>query len=459
MKTDTIAAIATGLTPSGIGIIRVSGEDAFNVASSVFRRKNGESIRIFESHRVYHGYVYDDDKLVDEIILLTMKGPKSYTGEDTVELQCHGGILVTKRVLDVVLKNGARISEPGEFTKRAFINGRMDLSEAEAVIDVINSKNDMALNNSIKQLTGSLYEKISSARNIILHETAFIESALDDPEHYSLDGYSERLGEIVEDLIRKLTFLKDSFYDGKTISEGINTVILGRPNVGKSSFFNILAGKESAIVTEVAGTTRDLIKESIYVDGITLNIVDTAGIHETDDCVEQIGVDRALGIAKDADLIIMVVDSSRPFSSEDEEIFSFIKNNNKKAIILLNKSDLDSVVTSEEISMYISSEVISVSAKEEIGIDDFINFVKKEFHSGRLKYNDELFISNIRQRDSLISSIDSLNNVLVSIKNMMPEDFYSIDLNDAYESLGQILGEHVDEDLINEIFGKFCMGK
>lgn len=459
MNNNTIAAIATGLSPSGIGIIRISGEDAVLIASSVFRVSNNKIINNFESHKVYHGYVYDNENIIDEIILIYMKAPKSYTGEDIIELQCHGGILIMQKILDVVLKNGARAAEPGEFTKRAFLNGKIDLSKAEAVMDVINSQNDYALSNSVKQLTGSLYAKIEKIRNVILNRIAYIEAALDDPEHYDLCDFSDRLDEEIHLYVKELTNLRDSFNDGKLISEGISTVILGRPNVGKSSFMNILCKRERAIVTDIAGTTRDVIEETVSVDGIILNIVDTAGIRDTDDTVEKIGVKRALDYAMDSDLIIMIVDSSSGFTSSDIEIFDFIKENGKKAVVLLNKSDLDAVIIGENIKEYIDAPVISISAKDETGVDDFKEFLKEQYYNGMIKYNDEIYISNVRHKEALNDAIVSLNNVLGSIDNGMPEDFLSIDMTDAYESLGKIIGKSLDEDVVNEIFSKFCMGK
>lgn len=459
MNTDTIAAVATGMTPSGIGIIRVSGEDAFSVASSVFHKKNNEPLSKYEDHRAYFGYVHDDKEVLDEVILLVFKSPHSFTGEDTVEIQCHGGVLMMKRILEVCIRAGARAAEPGEFTKRAFLNGKMDLSEAEAVMDVISSKNDLALKNSVKQLQGSLFRRITSAREKILYETAYIESALDDPEHFDLSDYPQKLSERLLEILRDLEELSDSFDDGRILSEGVRTVILGKPNVGKSSLLNILAGSERAIVTEVAGTTRDTIEENISIGGVMLHIVDTAGIRQSDDVVEQIGVKKALGNAEEADLVIMVIDSSEVLSSEDEEILRFIKNNNRKCVILLNKSDLGTVTGPEEIACYTSNPVIVISAKDETGIDELKKFIVDEYSKGLIKYNDEIFISNIRQKQALTSAIESLLCVAKSITENMPEDFYSIDLTAAYDLLGKIIGVQTGDDVIEEIFGKFCIGK
>lgn len=459
MKTDTIAAIATGMSPSGIGIIRISGEDAFLVASSIFHNKNHEPLTEFKSYRAYFGYIHDNDNILDEVILLIFKSPNSFTGEDIAEIQCHGGILMMNKILDLCIKNGARIALPGEFSKRAFINGKMDLTEAEAVMDVISSKNDLALKNSVKHLTGSLLDKIKNIRERILYETAYIEAALDDPEHISLDGYSDKLALKVNDIIIELKKLIDSFSDGKILSEGVNTVILGKPNVGKSSLLNLLIGNERAIVTDIAGTTRDVISENIYINGISLNITDTAGIRESGDVVEQIGVNKALDYAKNADLIIMVVDSSIPLSKEDEEIFEFVKKYNKKCVILLNKSDLEIVTGPDEIGCYLSSTIINISAKNKCGIDELKQYITNQFTSGLLKYNDEIFITNARQKEALSLALDSLCCVKDSINMNLPEDFYTVDLTSCYESLGLVIGEQIEEDLVNEIFGKFCMGK
>ena len=459
MNTDTIAAIATGMTPSGIGIVRVSGEDAFSIASSVFHGKNNKPVNGYEDHRAYYGYVHDGKEILDDVILLVFKGPNSFTGEDTIEIQCHGGILIMQRILELCIRTGARAAEPGEFTKRAFLNGKMDLSEAEAVMDVISSKNDLALKNSVKQMRGSLYDKIKGIREKIIYEIAFIESALDDPEHYDLTGYPERLSDGLLVMLRDLEKLSDSFDDGRMLTEGVKTVILGKPNVGKSSLLNILAGSERAIVTEVAGTTRDAIEENINIDGVFLHVIDTAGIRQSEDVVEQIGIKKALDIAEDADLIILVVDSSEVLTGEDEEILQFIKKKEKKCVILLNKSDLGSVIGPEEIACYTSNPVIIVSAKDETGIDELKKYITDEYRQGYLKYNDEIFISNIRQKEALSNAIASLLCVARSITEGMPEDFYSIDLTAAYEYLGRIIGEQLEDDVVEEIFGKFCMGK
>ena len=459
IKSDTIAAIATGLVSSGIGIVRLSGADALSIASLIFKSKSGKEFNIdsFESHRAYYGYIYSDNKPVDEVLVLYLKGPKSFTAEDTVEINCHGGIHVMNRILTACLNAGARLAEPGEFTKRAFLNGRIDLSEAEAVIDIINAKNDYSLSNSISQLRGNLYNKISSLRESILHETAFIEAALDDPEHYSLDGYPELLREKVCNFVDIICELITSFNNGKVIAEGIDTAIIGKPNVGKSSLLNVLVGDERAIVTDIAGTTRDALTEHITIGGLNLNIADTAGIRDTDDVVEKIGVDKAYEYADNSNLIIMVVDSSVDINEDDKKLFDYIKD--KNAVILINKSDLESIITDEDIRLYSDKKIIHISAKEETGISEFSDYIKDQYLSGAISDNTELIITNIRHKDLLSEAKDSLIQVMNSIDSCMPEDFFTIDLVNAYECLGRIIGEEVSDDVIKEVFEKFCMGK
>jgi len=457
---DTIAAIATAVSSSGIGIIRVSGEDACVVAEKIFRKARNKKLDISINdcdHKVIYGHIYDGDKMVDEVLMLVMKGPHSYTGEDTVEIDCHGGVLIMRRILEIVIKYGARPAEPGEFTKRAFLNGRIDLSQAEAVMDVISAKNQYALKCSMNQLKGKVSEKIRELREEIIYEIAFIESALDDPEHISLDGYPDKLKKKLEPMIREIKKLIDSSDNGRVMKEGVKTVILGKPNVGKSSLMNVLSGQERAIVTDIAGTTRDILEEHIQLEGISLNVVDTAGIRETKDVVEQIGVSRAKDAARDADLIIYVVDASVPLDDNDENIIEMIES--QRAIVLLNKSDLKTVVTTQELGKRTGKKVIAVSAKEETGMEELEKTVKDMFYEGKIDFNDEIYITNVRHKTALTESCTSLMMVMESIDLGMPEDFYSIDLMNAYKQLGSIIGEAVEDDLVNEIFSRFCMGK
>ena len=461
---ETIAAISTGMSNSGIGIVRISGEEAFQVIDKIYKGK--EVLSKVQSHTIHYGYIVDGKETIDEVLVSIMRAPRTFTGEDTVEINCHGGVYVVKRVLDTVLRNGARPAEPGEFTKRAFLNGKMDLSQAEAVIDVITAKNEYALQSSMSQLKGSVKKKIEEIRKQIIYHTAFIETALDDPEHISVDGYGEQLEGVVETLSEELKDLIDSSENGRIMKEGIQTVILGKPNAGKSSLLNVLSGRERAIVTDIEGTTRDVLEEQIQIQGLNLNVIDTAGIRETEDKVEKIGVDKAKEYAEQADLIIYVVDASRELDENDIEIMKIIAG--KKAVILLNKMDLNVLISKENLEQQLQKEIsgacenipmIEISAKEEQGIRDFENLLKKMFLQGEISFNDEVYITNMRQKSALQDAYNSLKKVKESIEMGMPEDFYSIDLMDAYEALGSITGETIGEDLVNEIFSKFCMGK
>ena len=454
----TIAAISTAVSASGIGIIRISGPEAMDIISRIYRSKGGKKkIKEVPTHTIHYGYIYDEEEVVDEVLVMVMRAPKTFTGEDTVEIDCHGGVYAMNRVLETVLKNGAKIAGPGEFTKRAFLNGRLDLSQAEAVMDVIQAKNEYALKSSMSQLKGSVQKTIKEIRDELLYEIAFIESALDDPEHISLDGYPQKLQEIVEKEQKSIEELLKTSADGKIIREGIKTVIVGKPNAGKSSLLNLLVGENKAIVTDIEGTTRDILEEYITLHGITLKIVDTAGIRETEDVVEKIGVTRDWEAAKDADLILYVVDSSTPLDENDEEIIELLEG--RKAIVLYNKTDLAPAVDQKELERKIGHPVIPVSAKEETGVTQLADTIREMFFSGKISFNDEVYITNARHKEALEEALQSLEMVMRSIEDGMPEDFFSIDLMAAYASLGKITGEEVGEDLVNEIFAKFCMGK
>ncbi len=457
LNKETIAAISTGMSNSGIGIVRISGDDAFQIIDRIYKGK--KKLSEADSHTIHYGFIKDGGETVDEVLVSVMRAPRTFTGEDTVEINCHGGVYVVQRVLETVLKNGARPAEPGEFTKRAFLNGKMDLSQAEAVIDVITSKNEYALQSSVSQLCGSVKKKIETMRETLLYHTAFIETALDDPEHISVDGYGETLEKELIPIREELKKLIDSAGNGRIIKEGIQTVILGKPNAGKSSLLNVLSGRERAIVTEIEGTTRDVLEEQIHLNGLNLNMIDTAGIRQTEDVVEKIGVEKAREYAESADLIIYVADASRKLDENDREIAQIIAG--KKVVVLLNKSDLEPVLTREELRTFLEDEfpVIEVSAKEEKGIRELEQQLKTMFLSGDLSFNDEVMITNMRQKSALQDAYMSLRKVQESIEDQMPEDFYSIDLMDAYEALGSITGETIGEDLVNEIFSKFCMGK
>lgn len=548
MENDTITAIATGLKAAGISIIRLSGSQAFEIADRVFRSVSGKTVQEMKSYTVSYGHIIKKDSLsdknenkdaiIDEVLLIKMAAPSTYTREDVVEIDCHGGIIVTKKVLETVIAAGARLAEPGEFTKRAFLNGRIDLSQAEAVSDLISSESESAVINSIRQLNGNIRDKISELRNKLLTKTAYIEAALDDPEHISLEGFDDELSETIKDVYFEINKLIKSFDNGRIIKNGINTVILGSPNVGKSSIMNRLLGKDRAIVTDIPGTTRDTLSESVIIggnikneinrtdenslyDGIRLNIIDTAGIRETDDVIEKIGVDRARKAAEEADLILFVIDISRDGMTESEiKELSGIKD--KKTIIILNKSDLGIFESSKDVSNKAIAEtgdekcsddgykgsvnclqtdpeteqkqgtdslfkiiyeitgcqpfiynsentqkpadnhsinVVQISAKTGEGIEDLENCISRMFFTEEIDSDDNIYISNLRHKILLDKASKSLENVMKAIEQGLSEDFYTIDLMDAYTSLGLITGEHVEDELANKIFSEFCMGK
>ena len=499
---DTIAAISTGMSASGIGIVRISGGKAFDVINRIYHGK--DQLSEAESHTIHYGFIKDEGEMIDQVLVSVMRSPRTFTGEDTVEINCHGGIFVVKKVLEIVLKSGARLAESGEFTKRAFLNGRMDLSQAEAVIDVINSQNEYALKSSVGQLRGSIKNAVNKIREKIIYHTAFIESALDDPEHISIEGYGEKLDLVLTEVMQELDQLIRSYDSGRIIKEGIQTVILGKPNVGKSSLLNVLSGRERAIVTDIEGTTRDILEEQVRIHGLNLNVIDTAGIRDTSDRIEKIGVDKAKEYADQADLIVYVADASRELDENDIHIAELIYG--KRCVILLNKSDLSTVINKDDVKnflrdiffnvekrvnqeqdlqeddfenvkngkntvdKYVDKEdyiyhaveqipLIDISVKMEQGIQEFGTVLQKMFLEGAVSSNEEIHITNLRQKEALTSAYASLKRVQESIRDQMPEDFYSIDLMDAYESLGSITGEMIGEDLVNEIFSKFCMGK
>ena len=455
---DTIAAIATGTTNAGISIIRISGTDAFAVADAVFVSKKGKKkLAEQKSHTLHYGMIVDGEMMVDEVLVSVMKAPNTYTAENIIEINCHGGMIVTKKILELVLRHGARMAEPGEFTKRAFLNGRIDLSQAEAVIDLIHATNEQAVKNSVRQLNGNLCRKIKEIRESVLRDTAFIEAALDDPEHISLDGFTDTLMEHTESNLKEIQALLKNAEDGKIIKEGIRTVILGKPNAGKSTLMNVLVGEERAIVTDIPGTTRDTLEELIQIKGIVLRIIDTAGIRHTQDVVEKIGVERAKTEAEGADFVIYVADASRELDENDEAVISMIQE--KKAVVLLNKSDLSMKITKEELEEKCRKQVFVISAKEETGMDAFAQAVENMFYSGLIDKKEEVFITNLRHKQALTEAKESLEKVMESLELDMPEDFYSIDLMNAYQMLGEIIGEAVDEDLVDTIFKEFCMGK
>lgn len=454
---DTIAAIATGLTPSGIGIVRVSGSEAISIVNKIF---SGADLLSAPTHTMHYGLLRDGETILDEVMVALMRAPRTYTREDTVEIDSHGSPYILKKILETVLKHGARLADPGEFTKRAFLNGRIDLTEAESVMELIGAKNEFARKTALSALRGATYQKIKALREALLFHMARIESALDDPEHYDLSDYPPILKKDVAYVISEIRKLLLDSENGRLLTEGIRTVIVGKPNVGKSSLLNFLLGEERAIVTDVEGTTRDMVEQQLQLHGLMLTLIDTAGIRDTKDEVERIGVDRAKEAARDADLVLFMLDGSRPLTEEDKTISKIIQE--KQTIVLLNKSDLPFVLSEEDVrSLFPNPEtkLIFFSTKEEEGLDLLEKTILDVFFDGIVDYNSEIIVTNVRQKESLLKAERSLTLVGQSIEDGMPEDFYSIDLMDAYAELGRMIGEQVDEDLVNEIFDKFCMGK
>ena len=455
MHTDVIAAIATGLIPGGIGIVRISGPGAVETAEKITEIK-GRKLSEAEPRHLYYGFVRDGEKRLDEALIAVMRAPHSYTAEDTVELQCHGGPLVLKRVLAAAIKAGARLAEPGEFSKRAFLNGRLDLSEAEAVMDLIRAENDFARETALSQLGGSLSAVIRGLRGQILEETAFIEAALDDPEHISLDGYPERLRPKLQKMSEAVETLLAGSENGRRLADGIRTAILGRPNVGKSSLLNALLGEERAIVTPIAGTTRDTIEETLRLGDVVLHLADTAGLRETGDAIEKIGVERAEQKARESELILYVLDGSEALGGKDREALAGLKD--RQCFVLINKSDLPQVLDPQEVERETGVETLRISAKTGEGLKELQEAVERRFLFGEIR-QQPLVVTNLRHQELLREALDALRKVQESLDMGLPEDFFSVDFMEAYRSLGMILGEEADEDLINEIFGKFCLGK
>lgn len=456
MMDTTIAAIATGDSACGIAIIRMSGKDSLKIIDRVFK---GSSHPLSDkpSHTIHYGHIYNNNKIIDEVLVNILLAPRSYTTENTVEINCHGGILNTKRVLEVLLKNGAILAKPGEFTKRAFLNGRIDLSEAEAVIDIINADNNTSLNNAIYQLSGTLSAEIKKIRQSLIYQTAKIEAALDDPEHYDLDlMHDELLNEFLL-ISNNIDNLLSSFDNGRILQTGIRTVILGKPNVGKSSLLNRLSGYETAIVTDIAGTTRDLIKEKINIDTLSLNLIDTAGIRDTDDVIEKIGIEKSIETAKTADLLLIVIDSSKPLEDEDISLIRLADKNT--GLIILNKIDLNKAVSKNDIKAYTDKTVIELSLKEDKSLKELENTILELFGNNLKGIEEGMIITSLRQKEALKSAADSMKNLLNTLNLNISEDLILVDAMSAYTALGDIIGEHMGEDLINTIFDKFCMGK
>ena len=461
---DTICAIATAMSDAGIGIIRVSGPQALSICDTVYlSSKKEHTLLSHEPNTIKFGYICDGDEIIDEIMISYMKAPHSYTMEDVIEINSHGGMLVMNRILNLLLDKGCRLAEPGEFTKRAFLNGRIDLTKAEAVMDIISAQNNFAFESSKGQLQGKLSSKIRSLREKILYEMAFIESALDDPENYDLTGYPDKLKAIVDPMKNEIASLIETADEGKIRKEGIKTVIVGKPNAGKSSLLNALTGDERAIVTDIAGTTRDVIEETVRLGDIVLHVIDTAGIRDTEDIIEKIGVDKAKSKIEEADLVLYILDSTRDIDDEDEEIINLCKG--KKTIVLLNKNDLsdDIKINEDNVFKFFTNvdnvPVIKTSMLKGNGIDELKDALSKLFFNGDILPKQEIYITNLRHKELLQKVYDSLKLVEDSISKNLSEDFYTVDLSNAYAYLGEIIGEEVGDDLVEEIFSKFCMGK
>lgn len=455
---DTIAAIATAPGEGGIGIIRISGEKSLQVAESIFKSVTGKLIKDYNTRTLIYGTVVDGEKVIDEALVAYMKGPKSYTGEDVIEINCHGGFISVKKILELILSKDVRLADAGEFTKRAFLNGRIDLSQAEAIIDVIKAKTDKAHEIAQSQLEGSLSKKIRELRFKVTEVLAHLEVSIDFAEEDVEEITYKTLRENAEDIKREIKKLYDTSESGKILRDGLKTVIIGKPNVGKSSLLNSILGENRAIVTDIAGTTRDVIEEFVNIKGIPLKIVDTAGIRETEDIVEKIGVERSKESYNTADLVIMVLDSSRPLSQEDREILETLEN--KKTIVLLNKTDLPQQIDIDELSKYVDcSSIIKISALQHKGIEELQDKIEAMVYKGSVKNSSNLMITNSRHKDALLKAYESINDAISAIDQNMPYDFIEVDFKNIWDYLGYINGDTVKEDLLDTIFANFCIGK
>lgn len=457
MSQETITAIATALGNAGINIIRISGDEALDIAKKIFVNKNNKHLKEFKNRYLNYGLIIDENgKKIDEVLLTYMKAPNTFTREDVVEINCHGGIISAKKILDLILTNNCRIAENGEFTKRAFLNGRIDLTQAEAIIDIINSKTDNNQEIAVNQLEGRLSLQINSLIEIIIELLANIEVNIDFPEYDEDNITIDRVKEKTEYMLSEINRLINTADTGKIYKDGIKTIIIGKPNVGKSSLMNFLLNENRAIVTEVPGTTRDTIEEYVNIKGIPLNIIDTAGIRKTDDKVEKIGVEKALSKIMEADLVIMVLDASRDIEQEDKEIIEYIKN--KKVIYIKNKTDLDIKIDLDDYQ-YIKENIIDISVKKNEGLEKIINSIQDMFFEGKINIDNSVIINNARHKNLLINASKNLVEVLKSVENNMPVDFIEVDLKSCMENLGLIVGKSVSDDLVDKIFSDFCIGK
>ncbi|NLY21107.1 MAG: tRNA uridine-5-carboxymethylaminomethyl(34) synthesis GTPase MnmE [Tissierellia bacterium] len=455
---NTIAAISTAIGEAGIGIVRMSGKNSLEIGKEVFKGINDKKLDEYENRKMAYGHIVNGNEVIDEVLIAYMKEPYTYTKENMVEIYCHGGIIAVRRVLDLLLEKGAMIAEPGEFTKRAFLNGRLDLSQAEAVIDMIHSKTEKSYDIGLSQLDGSISKEVSDLRNRLIGIMANIVAEIDFPEE---DIETITLNEIANGLkyiSERIDHLLVNSKRGQILRDGINTVILGRPNVGKSSLLNTLSKKNRAIVTNIPGTTRDIIEEYINLDGIPLKIIDTAGIRETSDLVEKIGVDLARDAIKDANLLLVVLDNSESLNSEDREILQLAKD--KNTIVIVNKSDLENKIDSKEIEMILGNvKTITTSILNNDGVDDILDTIKDMFFGGEIKVESDVYLSNVRHIDALKRTKKSIESALLDVNNNVPLDCIEVDLSDGLEYLGQITGESIGEDILDKIFSEFCLGK
>ncbi|NLN14587.1 MAG: tRNA uridine-5-carboxymethylaminomethyl(34) synthesis GTPase MnmE [Tissierellia bacterium] len=456
---DTIAAISSAVGEAGIGIVRLSGKEAINIANRVFKGVKNKELIQAENRKLNYGHIIDEEgSIIDEVLIVYMKAPYTYTREDVVEIYCHGGIIPVRKVLELLLRKGARLAEPGEFTKRAFLNGRLDLSQAEAVIDIIRAKTDKSFQVSMNQLEGNLSKKITELRDQVLNMIAHVEASIDFPEDDIEEITYEELENMAHRVIEGIKELLNTANSGKILRDGLNTVILGKPNVGKSSLLNALLRENRAIVTDIPGTTRDIIEEFISIDGIPLKIVDTAGIRETEDIVEKIGVDRAKESIELADLIIAVFDASRELTEEDYNIIDLIKG--KKSIAIFNKTDLPNSYTMEDLRKLLGHiEIIEASIANGIGIDKLEEKIKEMFYSGSLELDSTVVVTNIRHKNQLEKALRNMESALEDIRANIPLDCIEVDLRDCWDNLGEISGDTISEDILDRIFNEFCIGK
>lgn len=455
---STIASISTAPGIGGIGIIRMSGEKSFKIIEKIFEPKTQQNIEEIKGYTIKYGNIVENGEVIDEVLVSYFKAPKSYTTENMCEINSHGGNVIVRKILELCLKNGAELAEPGEFTKRAFLNGRIDLAQAESVIDVINAKSDKEAKSGIKQLEGFLSKEIKGIKQEILDVLVNIEVTIDYPEYDTPEVQEKEMSEMLKSVKNKLERLEISFDNGKILKEGIKTAIIGKPNAGKSSLLNAILKEERAIVTDIAGTTRDTIEEFVTVNGIPLKLVDTAGIREASDTVEKIGVEKSIKQAEEADLIIAIFDSSKELTDEDLEILRLIEN--RQSIILLNKSDLNSTITeNDERLKNISKNILKISALNKTGIEELYEKISEMFNLNEINFDNDILITNIRHKNIISKALENVKKANEALNLNMPIDIITIYIKDILEDLGEITGEVVTEDVINEIFSKFCLGK